>query len=166
MPVVSGPFNAIYPCPNIRTEERDVYINAGPSSPMRAPGWPQGMFALELAMDELARKLKLDRLEFRRRNNINPVRAAEFDLGAQRLRMGREKPRRPKSSDGAPGSRRGIGGRRMRMAQPGRLRSAGDRRGWRDGRFEVRVGTQDIGTGTRTVLAMVAAEESGCRLAR
>ena len=34
----------------------------------------------------------------------------------------------------------------------------------RDGRFEVRVGTQDIGTGTRTVLAMVAAEELGMPL--
>ena len=52
---------------------------------MRAPGWVQGMFAMELAMDELAHKLKLDRLEFRRRNNTNPVRAAEFALGADRF---------------------------------------------------------------------------------
>ena len=43
------------------------------------------MFALELAVDELARKLKIDRLEFRRRNNTNPVRAAEFEMGAQRF---------------------------------------------------------------------------------
>ena len=32
---------------------------------------------------EIARKLKLDRLEFRRRNNTNPVRAFEFELGAR-----------------------------------------------------------------------------------
>lgn len=56
----AGPFRTLYRCANVRTEERDIYVNAGPSSPMRAPGWPQGCFALELAMDELARKLKLD----------------------------------------------------------------------------------------------------------
>jgi xanthine dehydrogenase YagR molybdenum-binding subunit len=45
------PYAGLYSCPNLRLEERDVYINAGPSSPMRAPGWVQGLFALELAMD-------------------------------------------------------------------------------------------------------------------
>ncbi|HVA82101.1 MAG TPA: molybdopterin cofactor-binding domain-containing protein, partial [Candidatus Binataceae bacterium] len=49
----SGPFKMVYPCPNVRTEERNIYTNAGPSSPMRAPGWPQGMFGLEMAMDEM-----------------------------------------------------------------------------------------------------------------
>ncbi|MBV8452985.1 MAG: xanthine dehydrogenase family protein molybdopterin-binding subunit, partial [Deltaproteobacteria bacterium] len=76
----SGPFKQLYHCPNIRTEERNIYLNAGPSSPMRAPGWPQGCFALELAVDELARRLTIDRLEFRRRNNADPVRALEYEI--------------------------------------------------------------------------------------
>jgi len=92
----SGPYLTLYQCPNTRAEERNVYINAGPSSPMRAPGWPQACFALELAMDELARKLNLDRLEFRRRNNANPVRALEFEVGARAFKWD-EKTRAPTS---------------------------------------------------------------------
>ena len=79
----AGPFGSVYRCANIRTQETDIYTNAGPSSPMRAPGWPQGCFALELAMDEMARKAGIDRLEFRRRNSDNPVRAAEYEIGAR-----------------------------------------------------------------------------------
>lgn len=158
----SGPYTTLYQCPNIRTEERNVYINAGPSSPMRAPGWPQGCFALELALDELARKLKLDRLEFRRRNNTNPVRAVEFDLAARAFEWD-EKSRAPRSRGSV---RRGIG---VAAAAWHGLGGSGPQAqviAFRDGHVEVRIGTQDIGTGTRTILAMVAAEELGLPLAR
>jgi xanthine dehydrogenase YagR molybdenum-binding subunit len=162
---VSGPYRSLYPCANLRIEERDVYLNAGPSSPMRAPGWVQGMFALELAMDELARKLKLDRLEFRRRNNLNPVRAAEFELGAQRFGWVEKSAAAVKSSDGLPRHlRHGIGVASCAWHSLGGSGPEALAVAWRDGRFEVRVGTQDIGTGTRTVLAMVAAEELGMPL--
>jgi xanthine dehydrogenase YagR molybdenum-binding subunit len=148
----------------VRIEERNVYINAGPSSPMRAPGWVQGMFALELAMDDLARKLKLDRLEFRRRNNINRVRAAEFELGAQRFGWA-EKSAAAKSLGGRSGHlRRGIAVASCAWHSLGGSGPEAIAVARRDGRFEVRVGTQDIGTGTRTVLAMVAAEELGMPL--
>ncbi len=159
----SGPFKAVYRCPNIRTEERDVYINAGPSSPMRAPGWPQGCFALELAIDELARKLNLDRLEFRRRNNSNPVRALEFDLGARAFNWD-ENSRAPKSRGPL---KRGIGVASAAWSHG--IGTAGPQAqaiAFRDGHVEVRTGTQDIGTGTRTILAMVAAEELGLPPAR
>lgn len=156
----AGPYLSLYPCPNLRIEERDVYINAGPSSPMRAPGWPQGLFALELAMDELAGKLKLDRLEMRRRNNNHPVRAAELALGARRFGW-TEKSRAPRSRGAlrrgiglAGGAWHGLGGSGPEAIVAAR----------RDGRFEMRIGAQDIGTGTRTVLAMVAAEELGVPL--
>jgi xanthine dehydrogenase YagR molybdenum-binding subunit len=158
----SGPYKSLYECANIRTEERDVYTNAGPSSPMRAPGWPQGCFALELAIDEMARKIKLDRLDFRRRNTINPVRRLEFEAGARAFKWD-EKVR-------APGSRgplrRGIG---VAAAGWHGLGSSGPQAqviAFRDGHAEVRTGTQDIGTGTRTILAMVAAEELGLPLSR
>ena len=158
----SGPYRSIYPCANVHIEERNVYLNAGPSSPMRAPGWIQGMFALELAVDELARKLKLDRLEFRRRNNSNPVRAAEFELGARRFGWAEKSTAAGKKSSAH--LRRGIAvasGAWHSLGDPGPEAIAVARR---DGRFEVRIGTQDIGTGTRTVLAMVAAEELGMPL--
>jgi CO/xanthine dehydrogenase Mo-binding subunit len=158
----AGPFKSVYRCPNVRTSETNVYINAGPSSPMRAPGWPQGCFALELAMDEMARKLKMDRFEFRRLNNDNPVRALELNLGARAFGWS-EKSAAPKSSGPV---RRGIGvasaaWHALGVSGPEALAIA-----HRDGRIEVRVGTQDIGTGTRTILAMVAAEELGVALAQ
>ncbi len=156
----AGPYRTLYRCANIRTEERDIYTNAGPSSPMRAPGWPQGCFALELAMDELARKLKLDRLELRRRNNANPVRALEFELGAKVFNW-HEKSRAPKALGHR---RRGIG---VAAAAWHGLGSAGPQAqaiAYRDGRVVIQIGTQDIGTGTRSILAMVAAEELGVPL--
>ncbi len=158
----AGPFASVYRCPNFRSEERNVFMNTGPSAPMRAPGWPQGCFALELAMDEMARKLDLDRLEFRRRNSDHPVRAVEFDLGAKAFGWD-EKSRAPKSRGAI---RRGIGVAGAAWHALGVSGPEAQAIAHRDGRVEVRVGTQDIGTGTRTVLAMVAAEEMGLPLSR
>ncbi len=156
------PYHAIYHFPNLRTEEHDVYTNAGPSAPMRAPGWPQGLFALELAMDEMARKLKLDRLEFRRRNNTNPVRAFEFELGARAFKWD-EKSRAPKSAGPL---KRGVGVAGAGWHGSSSPGPQAEVAVYRDGRVVVRTGTQDIGTGTRTILAMVAAEELGLPLER
>ena len=158
----AGPFASVYRCPNFRSEETNVFMNTGPSAPMRAPGWPQGCFALELAMDEMARKLYLDRLEFRRRNSDHPVRAVEFNLGAKAFGW-EEKSRAQKRSGTV---RRGIGVAGAAWHALGVSGPEAQAIAHRDGRVEVRVGTQDIGTGTRTVLAMVAAEEMGLPLSR
>ncbi|MGH7780233.1 MAG: xanthine dehydrogenase family protein molybdopterin-binding subunit [Candidatus Binataceae bacterium] len=156
----SGAFKLVYRCANIRTDERNVYMNTGPSSPMRAPGWPQGTYALEMAMDEMARKCGIDRLEFRRINSDNPIRAIELDLGARAFGWS-EKSARKKSI--GPMSR-GIG---VACAAWHALGASGPEAlaiAHRDGRVEIRCGTQDIGTGTRTALAVVAAEELGLRI--
>jgi xanthine dehydrogenase YagR molybdenum-binding subunit len=158
----AGPFANVYRCPNFRSEERNVFMNTGPSSPMRAPGWPQGCFALELAMDEMARKLGLDRLEFRHRNSDHPVRSVEFDLGAKAF--GWDEKSRAQKRSGA--MRRGIGVAGAAWHALGVSGPEAQAIAHRDGRVELRVGTQDIGTGTRTVLAMVAAEEMGLPLSR
>ncbi|HSB05352.1 MAG TPA: molybdopterin cofactor-binding domain-containing protein, partial [Thermodesulfobacteriota bacterium] len=50
----------LYKCPNVRTSMTDVYINAGPSRPFRAPGHPQGSWALEQMLDALAEAIKKD----------------------------------------------------------------------------------------------------------
>ncbi|MHB8380862.1 MAG: xanthine dehydrogenase family protein molybdopterin-binding subunit [Candidatus Binataceae bacterium] len=158
----SGPFKLVYPCPNVRTSERNIYLNTGPSSPMRAPGWPQGTFALEMAMDEMARKSGLDRLEFRRLNNTDPIRAIELELGARAF--GWTQKSAAKKSTGA--MRRGIA---VACAAWHALGASGPEAlaiAHRDGRVEIRCGTQDIGTGTRTALAVVAAEELGLPIAQ
>ncbi len=158
----ASPANRIYRCANVHTEERNVYINAGPSSAMRAPGWPQGQFALELALDELANKQKIDRLEFRRRNNPHPVRAIEFELGARAFGWV-EKSTRPRAGGAL---RRGIGVASAQWNGTGLSGPEAQVLAFRDGHVEIRTGTQDIGTGTRTILAMVAAEELGVPLER
>ena len=49
-----------------------------PSAAVRAPGHPQGSFALEATMDELAAKLGMDPLEFRMKNDPSEIRREEF----------------------------------------------------------------------------------------
>src|SRR5205085_8354908 len=56
----AGPAQNLYKCPAIRTEEYDVFTHAGPAAAFRAPGHPQGVFAFEQAIDELAHKLEID----------------------------------------------------------------------------------------------------------
>jgi xanthine dehydrogenase YagR molybdenum-binding subunit len=58
----------LYTCPNVRTEMTDVYINAGPARPMRAPGHPQGAWALEQMMDALAESISMDPVDLRLKN--------------------------------------------------------------------------------------------------
>lgn len=155
-----GPIAAMYTgCPSLKVEEHDVFTNAGPAAPLRAPGHPQGAFALESAMDELAEKLGMDPLELRRKNESHPVRRVQYDAGAKA--MGWE--RRNKKAGDAPGPRkRGIGMANGNWYVIARDRGVGaEVRIHRDGSIEVFSGAQDIGTGFRTAMAMVAAEELG-----
>src|SRR5919106_673077 len=57
-----------YKIANCLIEERMVYTNKIPCGHMRAPGDPQGFFANESQMDEVARKLGMDPAEFKRKN--------------------------------------------------------------------------------------------------
>ena len=61
----SGPAANLYKSASLHTEENDVFINAGPASAMRAPGHPQGAFALEQTIDDLAVKLNMDPIDLR-----------------------------------------------------------------------------------------------------
>lgn len=109
-------------------------------------------------MDDLAAKLGIDPLEFRLKNDPNPVRQAEYRLGAERIRW----ERRQQMGSRTPGVvKRGLG---VASAIWGGGGGAGSRPTVRiepDGSVEVRLGTQDLGTGTRTLVAAVVAEELG-----
>ncbi|MEO6964621.1 MAG: molybdopterin cofactor-binding domain-containing protein [Acidobacteriaceae bacterium] len=61
----AGPAANLYTWGALNTQENDVFINAGPASAFRAPGHPQGVFALEQTIDELAEKLNMEPLELR-----------------------------------------------------------------------------------------------------
>ena len=66
-----GPAKNMYPCPNTLIEESDVFIHAGPAAAFRAPGHPQGAFALEQVIDDLAEKLAMDPLALRDKIDVD-----------------------------------------------------------------------------------------------
>lgn len=157
------PMPYIYRVPNYRVRQEAVVTNTGYSCAMRAPGHPQACFIMESAMDELAYQIGLDPLEFRRRNDPNPVRQKEYEIGAQLIGWDRRNPK--------PGAETGRFKRGMGLAAT--TWGGGGGGGSRpvvqiSPRGEVRVllGTQDIGTGTRTYVAAIVAEELGIPLER
>jgi xanthine dehydrogenase YagR molybdenum-binding subunit len=156
-----GPAGNIYlQCPNVKLEEYDVSTNAGPTCALRAPGHPQGAYGMECALDELAHRLGLDPLEFRRKNDTHPFRRVYYDLGAKAI--GWE--RRNRVPGQGPGPRkRGIGLANGNWYVLVREAVTAEVQVHRDGSVELFHGAQDIGTGIRTALAAIAAEELGLR---
>lgn len=148
----------LYPFANWRQRHGDVATNTGGARAFRAPGRPQACFAMEQLVDEMAWKLGLDPLEVRLLNDPNEARRAEWRIGAERIDWARW--RRQQPGEGAGPLQRGVGmgasvwntGGRGTKAQLDILS---------DGTVEVRCGTQDLGTGTRTLVTLVAAEELG-----
>ena len=154
---VGGPVQNMYDCPNILTEENDVFINAGPGTSFRAPGHPQGCFALEQAIDELAEKLGVDALELRDKNDIHPARREERRIGAQLVNWSQ---RHKAGADPGP-VKRGLGAAQSVWYRINSMDSACEVRIGRDGSVELLSAVQDIGGGIRTALAQVVAEELG-----
>jgi xanthine dehydrogenase YagR molybdenum-binding subunit len=160
-----------------------VFINAGAMSSFRAPGHVEGAFGLECAMDALARALDMDPLELRRRNyadhdqdkgrRYSDKRLDEcYRLGAERFgwTVGRGPPPESTEHDSVP--RAGVRARRVRgRGMASQIWGAGGGppayatvRINRDASIEVLTGAQDLGTGSRTVLAQIAAEALGARV--
>lgn len=153
----AGPTQNMYRCPNLRTEEYDVFTNAGPAAAMRAPGHPQGAFALEQAIDELAEKLGIDPLELRDKNDEHPARREERRIGAQL--SGWSERHKPGADSGV--IKGGLGVAQAVWYRIGDTNSHAEVRIGRDGSVEFMSSVQDIGGGIRTILAQVVAEELG-----
>lgn len=68
----TGESVAIYRCPNKKIDAYAVYTNTVPSGAFRGYGLSQTVFAVEAAMDELARGLKMNPFDFHHRNVIRP----------------------------------------------------------------------------------------------
>lgn len=160
----AGPAQNMYPTPALLTEEHDVFTNAGPAAAFRAPGHPQGCFALEQAVDELAERLGKDPLALRDTIDVDgptmidsAVRKLERQVGAERFGWAR---RRAPGADQGP-IKRGVGFAQSVWYRLTNFDSACEVRVWKDGLVEVRSAVQDIGGGIRTALAQVVAEELG-----
>ncbi|MEZ5962615.1 MAG: xanthine dehydrogenase family protein molybdopterin-binding subunit [Planctomycetota bacterium] len=151
-----------------RARHKDLATDTDAGRAMRAPGRPQGFFAAEGALDELARKLGMDPLALRLANDGSPLRQHEWKLGAERFGW-KERynpdPGQPRD-ESKPWLLQGAG---LSSAVWGQLGGGNYKvtcRIHHDGTVEVRNASQDIGTGLKTALAMLVAEELGIDLAR
>jgi xanthine dehydrogenase YagR molybdenum-binding subunit len=155
------PLPYLYQFPNRRRAHTDVYINAGTQRAMRAPGHPQGCFLTEILIDELADRVKMDPVEFRIKNAPklapNAMWIEYFRRGAQQFGWDKRHP----TGDPTPGPiKTGMGVSAHLWGGGGRGTTAHVDI-MSDGSVVVKCGTQDLGTGTRTIVAVVAAESLG-----
>jgi xanthine dehydrogenase YagR molybdenum-binding subunit len=165
---------SVYACDNVSVSQRLVEVNHGTPTSMRAPGEVSGSVALEIAMDEMAIELGMDPLELRRKNYPEQDPAAGLPWSSNHLRDCWD--------DGA----RRFGWEK-RTPEIGSMRDGHEIIGWgmadatweamrshcrarvelrSDGKIQVACGTQDIGTGTYTIVAQTASELTGVPLDR
>jgi CO/xanthine dehydrogenase Mo-binding subunit/aerobic-type carbon monoxide dehydrogenase small subunit (CoxS/CutS family) len=166
---------ALYRCPNKKVDAWSVYTNTVPAGALRGYGLSQTVFAVESAMDELARRLGLDPVEFRMRNVVRPgdplvsLDAEPGDVAVESYGLPEcvALVRRSLASGGEP-------------APEGWLEGAGVAFGMLDtvpphghvahariavragGGYLLRVGTSEFGNGTTTVHRQIAAQVLGC----
>ena len=155
------PLPYLYQFPNRRRVHTDVYINAGQQRAMRAPGHPQGCFLTEILMDELADRVKIDPVEFRIKNAPpkapNQMWVEYFQQGARQFGWEKRHP----TGDPAPGPIKTGMGVSAHLWGGGGRGSQAHVDITSDGAVVVKCGTQDLGTGTRTLVTIVAAETLG-----
>jgi xanthine dehydrogenase YagR molybdenum-binding subunit len=156
----------LYACPNVATSHRLVRLDIGTPTFQRAPGESTGTFALESAMDELAVALQMDPIELRLRNyaEVEPEEGkpwsskslrACYSQGASRFGWARRTPRPGSMRDG----RSLVGWGVATATYPARQSpSSAIARMRADGTALVQAGSQDIGTGTYTIMTQIASD--------
>ncbi|MDB5894088.1 MAG: xanthine dehydrogenase, molybdenum binding subunit apoprotein, partial [Rhodoferax sp.] len=164
----------LYKCDNVRLGYQLVDLDQYSPLDMRAPGAAHGLFALEVAMDELAAQLRLDPLKLRLQNYAERDGNTDLPFSSKEL-----------EACYAEGARRF--GWADRPAEPRSRREGHELVGWgmatgtwdamqmfaraeaelfADGRLEVSSAASDIGTGTYTVMSLIAAAAMGLPLER
>ena len=130
---------------------------------MRGPGHPQTSFAMESIVDDLAAKIDMDPIEFRKKNMGDPFYHRQLDTAAKELGWDR----RPRTPGGGTAYgpykslKRGMGCGCATWGGGGHPECQVDVFIKQDGSTAVQVGTQDLGTGSRTYTAGIVAEELG-----
>lgn len=165
---------SLYACPNLRVSHATVTANHGTPTSMRAPGAAPGLFALESAMDEMAEAIDMDPLAFRRVNytdsdaskglpfsSIHLLEA--FDRGAEAFGWARRDPRVGSMTEGNE-----VIGWGMAACNWEALKQDCDARVSlrADGTAFASCATQDIGTGTYTIVAQAVSDITGLPLDR
>jgi len=165
----TGWSGALYKCANTQYSHKLARLDLATPCDMRAPGAATGVYALECAMDELAVALKIDPLELRIRNYSDRDQNDDLPYTSKQLRecyrQGAE-----------------AFGWSRRNAEPRSMRDGSELVGWgmatgvwealqmktaarivlsANGHAEIACATSDIGTGTYTIMAQVAADMLG-----
>lgn len=168
---VAVPARMMYAGPNRRTTHRVAPLDVPVPFWMRAPGECPGMFALEVAMDELAVACDLDPIELRVRNepDVDPETGNPWSdrrlveclrTGAERFGWAPRDPTPRARRDGEWLVGTGVASAVYpAMIQPGnsaRVECSAPQR------YTVQIGAVDIGTGTWTALTQIAADALGC----
>lgn len=163
-----------YACPNVRGEAYTVYTNCPVAGAMRAYGIPQAAFAIECFMDDIAKEISMDPLEFRRKNLIEgyyedaylkPIAANTngifecLNKGADYIRWDEKREVYKKQTGNI---RRGVGMSLFSYKTgvwPISLEIAGARLVLnQDGSMQLQIGATEIGQGADTVFSQMAAE--------
>jgi xanthine dehydrogenase YagR molybdenum-binding subunit len=159
----------LYACPNVKTSHRFARLDVATPTYTRAPGEASGSFALESAMDELSYKAKLDPLELRLRNYAErdggenkPFSSKSlkecYRRAADRFGWARRKPEPRSMKDG----RVLVGWGMATASYPARQSPASAlARIKADGTALVLSGSQELGTGTYTIMTQIAADALG-----
>jgi xanthine dehydrogenase YagR molybdenum-binding subunit len=159
------PVPYVFQIPSRRTQHTAVINNIGPARAWRGPNHPQAAVITMCALDDLAAKLKMDPLDFFLKNiDMTGPRAAnyteEFKIAAELT--GWKYKWRPRELNAADKNhvKRGVGLSLHTWGGRGH-RSECDLTIHPDGAIDIKIGTQDLGTGTRTCILMVAADALG-----
>ena len=154
--VTSALIRILYPKAPKSVQDFDVMTNAGPGMPFRGPGGPQAYWALESAVDEVAHMRGDDPLKLRHAWDPNPARQPLYDW-AEDLEVWKNR-RKPNADKGR--FKRGVGvalGAWFTFTEP---KSRIQLDSGPDG-LVASTGAQDMGNGTRTVIAQTIAQEFG-----
>jgi CO/xanthine dehydrogenase Mo-binding subunit len=158
-----GPMRALYACENVRTVTHAAKLNAPPMKAFRAPGFAEGTFGLECLIEDLAARLEIDPLELRRSNYAESNEGTPYSSKnleeCYRLAEPHWERRHEVRARSDAVWKRGVGMASQIWYGGGGPPSYAWVRLGSDGRATVITAMQDIGTGTRTAMAQIAAEE-------
>ena len=177
----TGEAVAVYRCANKKIDAKSVYTNTVPSGAFRGYGLPQTIFAVESAIDELARSIGMDPFEFRRKNVVVPPdpfvglhdEAEDLDYGSygldqcmnlvqMALRTGNGV--EPPNDDWLVGSGAAIG--MIACVPPTEHRSEARLSLEKGGRYHLAIGSPEFGNGSTTVRQQIIATVLGTTIDR
>lgn len=157
------PIPYVFSIPNQRQAHTAIRNNIGPARAWRAPNHPQAAVLTMCALDDLAAKLNMDPVEFFGKNlNLTKARENTYreELGIAADLMGWKQRWHPRPQTGPEGIVRGVGLSMHTWGGRGHASDC-DLTIHPDGSVELKMGSQDLGTGTRTCILVVAADTLG-----